>query len=82
LFDTDDDGKVNVLDMGAGMVKTDSGGNVSAAVAGTGGDYLSPAAGEINGFTSKATPVCICSTRTTMGRLISSTTFRALAFRK
>jgi hypothetical protein len=37
LFDTDDDGKVNVLDMGAGLVKTDSGGVVSAAVSGT--DY-------------------------------------------
>lgn len=39
-FDTDDDGKVNVLDMGAGIVKTDAGGAVSAASAGT--DYLAP----------------------------------------
>ena len=39
-FDTDDDGKVNVLDMGAGLVKTDSGGVVSAASAGT--DYVTP----------------------------------------
>ena len=37
LFDTDDDGKVNVLDMAAGIVKTDSGGVVSIATAGT--DY-------------------------------------------
>jgi uncharacterized protein DUF5907 len=36
-FDTDEDGKVNVLDMGAGLVKTDSGGVVSAATAGA--DY-------------------------------------------
>jgi hypothetical protein len=40
-FDSDDDGKVNVLDMGAGLVKTDAGGNVSVASAGT--DYATPA---------------------------------------
>jgi len=39
-FDTDDDGKVNVLDMGAGVVKSDSGGAVSAATAET--DYVTP----------------------------------------
>ena len=44
LFDTDDDGKVNVLDMGAGLVKTDSGGVVSAASAGT--DYSVPSGSE------------------------------------
>lgn len=43
LFDTDDDGKVNVLDMGAGIVKTDSSGNVSAAVSGT--DYAPATSG-------------------------------------
>lgn len=42
LFDTDDDGKVNVLDLAAGLVQTNSSGVVSLAVAGT--DYLSPAA--------------------------------------
>jgi hypothetical protein len=31
VFDTDDDGKVNVLDVGAGITKTDSNGVVSAA---------------------------------------------------
>ncbi len=40
LFDTDDDGKVNVLDIGAGIAKTDSSGVVSAATAGT--DYAVP----------------------------------------
>lgn len=40
LFDTDLDGKVNVLDVGAGIVKTDSGGIVAIAVAGT--DYENP----------------------------------------
>jgi hypothetical protein len=44
LFDTDDDGKVNVLDMGAGIVKTDSGGVVSIATAGT--DYTTPSSTE------------------------------------
>jgi hypothetical protein len=42
LFDTDDDGKVNVLDMGAGMVRTDAAGVVSAATAGV--EYLPPTA--------------------------------------
>jgi hypothetical protein len=42
LFDTDDDGKVNVLDTGAGLVKTDANGVVATAGAGT--DYLAPAA--------------------------------------
>jgi hypothetical protein len=40
LFDTDDDGKVNVLDMGAGIVKTNSSGAVSIASSGT--DYVAP----------------------------------------
>jgi hypothetical protein len=40
-FDTDDDGKVNVLDVGAGIVKTDAGGVVSAATADT--DYTANA---------------------------------------
>lgn len=40
VMDTDDDGKVNVLDIAAGMVKTDAGGVVSVATDGT--DYLSP----------------------------------------
>jgi hypothetical protein len=40
-FDTDDNGKVNVLDIGGGIPKTDSGGGVSVATAGT--DYLTPA---------------------------------------
>jgi len=37
-FDTDDDGKVNVLDLAAGIPKTDSSGVLSLAVLGT--DYL------------------------------------------
>lgn len=41
-FDTNDNGKVNVLDMGAGMVKTDAAGAVSAATAGV--EYLPPTA--------------------------------------
>lgn len=54
-FDTDDDGKVNVLDMGAGLVKTDSGGVVSAAAAGT--DYVAPSgAGAISGLTTGTIP--------------------------
>lgn len=44
VFDTDDDGKVNVLDIGAGIPKTDSGGVVSVATAGT--DYSVPAGTE------------------------------------
>lgn len=48
-FDTDDDGKVNVLDMGAGLVKTDSGGVVSVATADT--DYTTPSGTET--FTGK-----------------------------
>lgn len=40
LFDTDDDGKVNVLDLGAGIPKTDASGVLSLASAGT--DYLDP----------------------------------------
>jgi hypothetical protein len=40
LGDTDDDGKIDVLDMGAGIVKTSAGGVPSAASAGT--DYLDP----------------------------------------
>jgi hypothetical protein len=43
-FDTDDDGKVNVLDIGAGIVKTDSSGIVSVATAGT--DYTTPSSTE------------------------------------
>jgi len=39
-FDTDDDGKPNVLDIGAGVPKTDSNGVVSVATAGT--DYTIP----------------------------------------
>lgn len=42
LFDTDDDGKVNVLDLTAGLVKTDANGVVATAEAGT--DYLAPGA--------------------------------------
>lgn len=42
LFDTDDDGKVNVLDLGAGIPKTDASGVLSLASAGT--DYLAPSA--------------------------------------
>ncbi len=38
ISDTDDDGKVNVLNTGAGIVKTNSGGVVSTATAGT--DYI------------------------------------------
>lgn len=38
IADPDGDGKPSVLDMGAGLVKTDASGNVSAASAGT--DYL------------------------------------------
>lgn len=48
-FDTDDDGKVNVLDIGAGIPKTDSSGVVSVATAGT--DYTSPSSTE--SFTNK-----------------------------
>jgi hypothetical protein len=43
-FDTDDDGKVNVLDIGAGIPKTDSSGVVSVATAGT--DYTTPSSTE------------------------------------
>lgn len=38
IFDTDDDGKVNVLDLAAGIPKTDSSGVLSLATLGT--DYL------------------------------------------
>lgn len=38
IFDTDDDGKVNVLDIGAGIPKTDSGGVISLATSGV--DYM------------------------------------------
>ena len=44
VFDSDYDGKVETLDMGAGIVKTDSGGAVSVATAGT--DYTSPSSSE------------------------------------
>lgn len=37
IFDTDDDGKVNVVDLGAGLVKSDAGGVLSAATVGA--DY-------------------------------------------
>jgi hypothetical protein len=59
LFDTDDDGKVDILDniSSAGIPKVNSGGAVTGtAVAGTGGDYLSPAASEFGGFALKASP--------------------------
>lgn len=44
IFDTDDDGKVNVVDLGAGIPKTDSSGVLSVATAGT--DYTSPSSTE------------------------------------
>jgi hypothetical protein len=40
FLDSDDDGKVNLLDLGAGLVKSDAGGVVSVAVADT--DYVAP----------------------------------------
>lgn len=40
ISDQDDDGKIDVLDMGAGIPKTDANGAVSVATAGT--DYLTP----------------------------------------
>lgn len=43
LFDTDDNGKVNVLDLGAGIVKTSAGGVVSTATSGT--DYAPATSG-------------------------------------
>ncbi len=41
-FDSDDDGKVNILDMGAGIPLTDSNGNITGAAA-AGTDFAAPA---------------------------------------
>lgn len=49
IFDTDRDGKVNVLDIGAGIPKTDANGVISLATAGT--DYTTPSSTE--SFTNK-----------------------------
>lgn len=72
-FDTDDDGKVNVLDMGAGLVKTDSGGVVSAATADT--DYASAVStqdvGDTNATISAGVNVVRLTTALTGARVLT-----------
>jgi hypothetical protein len=76
LFDTDDDGKVNVLDMAAGIVKTDANGVVSIASAGT--DYVIPA-GTVAVATVANTVVVIDSTDTSSSILMVDSATGSLA---